>query len=331
MKKMQLGVFTSVLACLMSTQAFALTVTVTIPPLASMVAPLLSADDKIEVLLQDGSSPHGFALRPSHLKAMQAADINLAVGSPVDAWAHKILHSLDDKTLMLNELPKVETLPFRQGGLWEKKVRAPAVHNEGHNHQDEPKQNDKHDDGHDHGHDHAKLSYDGHLWMSPINAKVMILTFSERLQVLQPERKAEIAHKTEAWLEALAQTEQQIAQQLAPIQTKPFMVLHDGFQYFEQYFGLNGVGSIRLNPEVQPSIKRVLQLRNAIKAQGVQCIFKEPQFPDKQVLSLAKQAEVKVGELDPMGLIYRQEGQRFVNFDGYLQGLANGFIGCLHD
>lgn len=291
-----------------------LNITVTIPPLAGMIAPLLQPDDNIVILLQEGASPHGFALKPSHLKLLSESDVNLAIGTPVDAWAQKSLQRYVDKTLLLNALPDIERLPIRQGGLWEKKL---------------PAGKESHDHGHDH-HQHSEMRFDGHLWMSIPNAKILIEAFVERLKTLRPEQSVMIEQATQDWLAKIAQAQNRVQQLLANEKAKPFMVLHDGFQYFEHHFGLNGIGSIRLNPEVQPSVKRLLSLRRTLQEQNVQCIFKEPQFPDKQIVTLAENTSVKIGELDPMGYVYAKQNQAdFVNYDQFILSLGQSYASCL--
>ena len=301
-------------------------VTVTIPPLASMIAPLLDKDDQLTVLLPDGQSPHGFALRPSHLKAISQADLVVQIGSPVDAWAAKSIARFAKQSIAMADLPGVEKRPIRQGGLWEKKLPKIDQDVSAHPHNE---QDDHHEHKAAHDHDHSAFHYDGHLWMSVVNAELMIKAVSAKLQQLNPEQKQQIAQRTRVWLQQIADAKQQTQQRLQAVSDKPFMVLHDAFQYFEHSFGLNGVGSMRLNPEVQPSLKRLLQLRQIIREQQVVCIFKEPQFPDKQVLSLAKGGQLQVGELDPMGSTYKNSNEAYLPYSRFIEKLGEQFYQCL--
>ncbi len=116
-----------ILAGLVSWQAHALQVTVTIPPLAAMVKPYLTPDDTLTVLLSPGASPHGFQFRPSHLTALNEADLILTVGSGVDRWADKAIRqmmaeraaSADDKTPtpVWVVMQKQPAWPFCRNGL----------------------------------------------------------------------------------------------------------------------------------------------------------------------------------------------------------------------
>jgi zinc transport system substrate-binding protein len=307
-------------------------VVVSIPPLAGLIAPLLSEDDQLHVLLQPGVSPHGFQLKPSHLKQISEANLLVAVGSPVDQWMHKAsaAQSSTPHITMLG-LDGVLRLHLRQGGLWESH-RAK-------------------DDGHQHEHEHAlpntpnspsasktNMAYDGHLWMSWHNALLMVKAVSQQLQTANPNDAAQIQQRTQAWLARLVASQDRIAAQLQPLSKQGFLVLHDAFQYYETQFGLHGVGSIRLNPELPPSLKRIGELRDKIQSGQVQCIFKEPQFPEKNVLSVVQGLSVKVGELDPMGTLYvfnqakltpNQPKRDYVEYDVMMQALADAFTDCL--
>ncbi len=323
----------------LASNASALTVTVSIPPLAGIIAPLLGPADELNILLKPGVSPHGFQLKPSHVKQLQDSDLVISVGTPVDGWIEKPLQLVNKTPIAMALLTNVERLALRQGGLWEKK----------HAHNAEPKQSEhvsdmdehatdehssgKHDSG-NHSTEHhndkqvENRRLDGHIWMSLHNAQQMVLEVSQQLQIMLPERKQTIQQRTTDWLAQLDKTNQLIIARLAKVQSEPFLVLHDAFQYFEHQYGLNGVGSIRLNPELAPSLKRVHELRERIKSGHVTCLFKEPQFPEKRVMSVASGLGIKLGSLDPMGTSYALD-KPFMPYDAFLEALANQFSNCL--
>ncbi len=312
----------------------ALTVTVSIPPLAGIIAPLLGPQDELHVLLKPGVSPHGFQLRPSHVKLLQDSDLVISVGTPVDGWIEKPLQLVNKTPIAMAHMANVERLALRRGGLWEKK----------HIHNDEPQLSepdsgtDEHETGEhetdNHSADHhdekpvENSHLDGHVWMSLHNAEQMVLAVSQQLQAMQPEQKKVIQQRATDWLSQLEKTNKVIIARLASIQAEPFLVLHDAFQYFEHQYALNGVGSIRLNPELAPSLKRVHELRERIKSGHVTCLFKEPQFPEKRVMSVVTGLDVKLGSLDPMGASYASD-KPFIAYDAFLEALANEFFNCL--
>lgn len=296
-------------------QLQAIQVTVSTPPLAGLIKPLLGPNDNLMVLLQAGASPHGFQLKPSHLRSIQQSDVIFSIGTPVDGWLNKTLSKVDKPVLKMSEMPNLFTLPLRRGGLWDLKGQAEHNH-DGHNHKP------------------AKWHYDGHIWLSPTNAHLFVEQAAELLKQLDSVEAHQVEARKQAWLLKLSETEHALTQQLATVKDRPFVVLHDAYQYFEHYFNLNGVGSIRLNPEIAPSLKRVQALRESIKASRVSCIFKEPQFPEKRVLAVVHGLDINVGSLDPMGsfssaqdLVLAKEG--YLTYDMLLKNLADAMHRCL--
>lgn len=318
-----------------STTSQAVTITTSIPPLAGMIAPLLSENDHIQVILKPGASPHGFQLKPSNLEDLAKSDLILWVGTPVDNWMKKPIENLDVTAISMLEVPGLEQLPIRQGGLWDKKRHQHDVSNEEHSEEHHTQEvNDNHE--HEHLHDEHKQGLprmDGHLWMSLQNAKALIGQVSKELQKLEPQKADVIQQRTQAWLKKLTQTDLQIRIQLHDYKEQPYMVLHDAFQYFEHRYELNGIGSIQLNPSVSPSLKRVSEIREKIKQGGISCVFKEPQFPAKRVLAVTKGIDVRVGSLDPIGLVSKQKHQQYgtdyLPYDVFMSQLASQFHQCL--
>lgn len=319
-----MGVFLVSLASNVS----ALTVTVSIPPLAGIIAPLLGPTDELHILLKPGLSPHGFQLKPSHVKLLQDSDLVISIGTPVDGWIEKPLQLVNKTPIAMAHMKSVERLALRQGGLWEKK----HIHNDNpqlSEHESDEGVIDNHSAADHHNEKPVENSHlDGHIWMSLFNAKQMVLAVSQQLQVRLPGQKKVIQQRAVDWLAQLDKTDQLIITRLSKVQAEPFLVLHDAFQYFEHHYGLNGVGSIRLNPELAPSLKRVHELRERIKEGHVTCLFKEPQFPEKRVISVVSGLDVKLGSLDPMGSSYALD-KTFMPYDAFLEALANEFSNCL--
>jgi len=66
-----------------------------------MIQPYLTDEDELVVLLEPGASPLGFQFRPSHLVALQHADLLLTLGNSVDTWIEKPLNSVYRKHRLL--------------------------------------------------------------------------------------------------------------------------------------------------------------------------------------------------------------------------------------
>ena len=72
--------------------------------------------------------------------------------------------------------------------------------------------------------------------------------------------------------------------------------------------------------------RRISQLRDAIVAGRVACIFREPQFPPKLIESLDEGTKVRIGVLDPLGAALTPGPTLYPDL---LRGLARSLTGCL--
>ena len=136
-------------------------------------------------------------------------------------------------------------------------------------------------------------SFDTHLWLDPQNAKAILAHLTNVLSDISPAHRATFEANASATAGRLDTLQAEITKELEPVAGKPFIVFHDAYQYFEKRFGLQAVGSITLNPEVQPGAKRIKELRGRLEAGGAVCIFSEPQFEPKLVATLIEGTKVR--------------------------------------
>lgn len=287
----------SVFALLLSSTAWAQPkVVVSVKPVHSLVAGVLDGIGEAELLLSGGESPHSYALRPSQARALAAADLVFWVGPDLETFLTRALRSLsaDARVVRLSEAPGLELLPMRSGGVWD-------AHDHDHGH------------GHGHGHEHASDSHghakkhqqeggsDPHLWLDPGNAQAIVAIALAELQKLFPEQRERLAANAAQLTERLAVLDAELGRQLAPVREMPFVVFHDAYQYLEQRYGLNAVGSISLNPERTPGAQRVREVQRLIRERGARCVFAEPQFTPRLVDTVMQGSGARLGVLDPLG------------------------------
>lgn len=300
----------------------AVQVTVTIPPLAGMVQPFLTDEDKLVVLLEPGMSPHGFQFRPSHLMALQHADLVVTVGNSVDSWVDKPLKQRLHESQSEEHSVAVITMQKQPGLVVYAKSTLPQRRGLGM----KSVEND-----HEHHHsnaDHEHENLDPHIWLSIANARLMLPVIAAQLEALQPSREAEIQAISERLVAEYQQLDQQISAWLEAVKDVPYLVLHDGYQYFERAYGLEHLGVVQVSEELKTSIKQVFALRALIQDKGVRCVFKEPQFSDQQLGYIIKGLSVTIGELDPLGQGQTPE-QAKLDYRHLMRQLAISILGCL--
>jgi zinc transport system substrate-binding protein len=89
---------------------------------------------------------------------------------------------------------------------------------------------------------------------------------------------------------------------------------------------LTAAGAITVSPEVQPSAKRLSEIRGKIKTLGVTCVFAEPQFKSKLVATVIEGTGAKAGTLDPEGASVEAGDGAYA---ALLRNLAQGLTSCL--
>ena len=309
MKKLLLAALVGV-----SCQTFAAPkVVATIKPLHSLVAQVMDGVGEPELLIKQGS-PHGYQMKPADAKSVAEADVVIYVSHELETFLPPLLEKSEKAHVVeWANLPNLFPLPTRHGGMWEEGE-------EGHDHHDH-----EHEHGHDH-HGHHHGTYDAHLWLSIGRSKLLLAQTAETLAAADPENASkyqENATKAAAALDALQQA---LTAKLQPVQKQPFMVFHDAYQYFEKDYGLDAVGTVRVDPEHEPGAKRIGELHQMIANNKVACLFSEPQFPAKIVDKLAEGGKVKTAVLDPVGADLAPGKAMY----GQLLGnLADSLVGCL--
>ena len=297
-------------------------VVTTIKPLHSLVAQVMDGVGEPELLIKQGS-PHGYQMKPADAKNVAEADLILYVSHELETFMPPLLKkSGKEHSIEWAALPNLYPLPTRHGGMWEE-----GDDDDDHDHGDH--HHHEHEHGHEQGHDHHGHhhgAYDAHLWLSIARSKLLLEQTATELAAIDPANAAKYrdnAAKAAADLDALKTG---LTTNLQPVQTRPFMVFHDAYQYFEQDYDLDAVGTVRVDPEHEPGAKRISELHQMIADHKIVCLFSEPQFPAKIVTKLAADGNVKTAVLDPVGAdlapgktMYRQ----------LLTNLADNLAGCL--
>jgi zinc transport system substrate-binding protein len=272
---------------LMSNSALAAPrVIASIVPVHSIVALVMGEVGTPELLFSGRNSEHTATLSPQQLSGLGKADVVFMIGSGLE---HKLVQisgseAVGGKTFTaLSEAAGIKTLPVRQGGTFEI-------------HEHEEQEGEEHDD-----HDEAILKFDPHVWLDPENAKAMTNAVAADLSRIDPGNAKSYEANAAATLTSLDQLTAEISADTKPLQSKPFVVFHDAYQYFEKRFGLAAVGSISDVSASAPSAKRLNEIRRKLEETKAICVFREPQFDAKYVTVVLEGSKAKEGVLDPIG------------------------------
>ena len=301
-------------------------VVVTIKPLHSLVSGVIGDTGKAELLVKGYASPHGFQLKPSQVKSLQEATIVFSIHEKLETFLQRAISNIPGGVTQSTvvESARMKLLPVREGGAWE-----------GHDHGHHEEKHEKHakDKGHDDhkGHDEHKGhdnhdDGDVHVWLTPKNATKIIKAVTRDLSKVFPQNRNEYKANARNYIKKLEKLDSEIKTRLKDIKTKPYIYFHDAFQYFETTYGLNGVGTISVEPDESPSPKRLSEIRKKIAETNASCVFKEPQFSDRVINAVVNQTSARVGTLDPLGAEIDSGPDMYFTL---LSNIANSLHSCL--
>lgn len=277
---------------------------VSLAPLHSLAAGVTEGVSEPLLLYRRQQSPHGSGLSPDQLRNLTSADLLVWVGPELETGLARLVNRLPDGAAEFrwHDYDSGMALYESREALFE--TRAAHLH-----------------DDHDHG------ALDPHFWLDPRNGARFSEALAERLAQLDPANSEHYRRNATAQAERLQRLYDELAAQLAPVSDRPFIVFHDGFQYFERAFNLNVLGALVVTPEIPPGPRTVAQLaERANAAEGV-CLFHEPQFSERWLQPLAAAVPNSyLADIDPLGSKLAPGDDLYVRI---LTGLADDLSRCL--
>ena len=346
-------------------------VVASIKPIHSLATYLMEGVAKPKLIVDGYASPHGFALKPSHAKMLQEADLIFWVGEDLESFLEKPLNTIAKKAenIELMEIKGLNKLKFRERNIFDGHDDHDHGHKEdkhkeddhddhdhkkkdghkeddhddhdhkkkdGHKEDDHDhahKKKDDHDDHDDHGHKkkddhddhegHHHGEHDPHIWLDPINAKVILNEMVEHLIENDPNNASTYKSNLNIALKDLDQLTVDVMTELN--KSTPSIVFHDAYQYFEERFNVKVLGAFTVNTDVMPGAEQLAEIREIIEHDKITCIFSEPQFNPDIINAVAKDMDIKTGVLDPLGATL--DPGKDLYFD-LIKNMSKSFKGC---
>ena len=310
-----------------------LKVVTSIKPIHSLASYLMDGIGKPELIVDGYASPHGFSMKPSHAKMLQNADLIFWIGEDLEGFLEKTLKSIAKKAekIELIEIKGLNVLKFRERNIFDEHDHddhddhgKKEDDHDDHDH-DEHAKKEEHDDHDDHdGHEgHAHGEYDPHIWLDPMNAKVILNEMVEHLIENDPTNEAKYKSNLDKALKEIDKLTIEVMTDLN--NSVSSIVFHDAYQYFEKRFNVNILGAFTVNTDVMPGAEQLAEIREIIEHDKVACIFSEPQFNRDIINAVAKDMKIKTGVLDPLGATLDSGKDLYFKL---IRNMSASFKGC---
>ena len=315
-------------------------VVTTIQPLHSLISNVMGNKGKLDLILEGTASPHSFTLKPSHAKMLENANVIFWIDKDLESFLEKPLKSIPKKAKVVHliDISGLEIHKFREKNIYgghddhDKHGHKEDKHDDhdkhGHKedkHDDHDKhghKEDKHDDHDKHGHKedkhddhdkhgHAHGEFDVHIWLDPNNAKVIVKEVVNQLATLDSKNSDFYKKNAKKTLNKLDNLINKIDKSIN--KKASFVTFHDAYQYFEKRFGIEALGALTINTDIQPGAKQIEEIQHLVEDKNIKCIFSEPQFNPKLINMIAKSSGAKTGILDPLGSSYKHGNDLYFN------------------
>lgn len=264
-----------------------LKVVVSIKPFHSLVSTVMQGVSEPALLLNGNNSPHTYSLRPSAAVKLQNADLVFWGGENLEGFLAKPIHSLaaGARVVSFEDTPGLILRPFRSVKEWQE------LDPESKNDQDHVKKREI----------NRLPGNDPHIWLDPLNAQKITQYLVQILSEFDPKNAQTYHSNGKKTILRLSDLNIQLETKMSSVSSKPYIVFHDAYQYFEKRYQLNPIASVTVSSGTSTSVGRLIDIRKKIKIKKVLCIFTEPQFSPKLVQTVISGTAVKKGILDPIG------------------------------
>lgn len=277
-----------VTALLCSASRADVNIVTTIKPLQMIAEAVVRETGSVSSIVDPRQSPHHFSISPSDRISLARADMTLWIGPSFETHVSEFFAQAQLRTKTIT----VIDMP----GL--------RLHTVGED------------------------QIDDHLWLDTANAILIARAIADRAAELDPANAASYRHNLQQFDAELEARNQQIVEMFRPPYTASYAVYHNAYQYFEQQFGLQHDLVILEDPEVQPGIRQIVQLREEVKQQQPSCLLLEYDSSVELLRTVLNGHELDLITVDLLGSDVNSGANAYSEF---VSNLADDFHQCLYE
>ena len=273
----------------------------------------LIGQDRVEVvdLIDGDADAHHWEPTPKLLMQINEADLFLLNGAGLESWLPDVQASLTGK---VKSVDLSDGIALRKG-------------EEDHDH-DEDHDDHKDNDGLDHDdvdqddkeeHEHHHGEFDPHYWLSPKAAAVQAKNIYEALVAADPEGKEVYDANYKVLQEKFEALEREYAEKLKPYSGHSVIVPHEAFGYLFDAYGLKQIGLEGMLADGQPSAKKIAEIVDLAKKEGINTVFYEAYGDDKEAESVAAEIGAKTAPLYMLEAESKEDRAKGENYFTFMQ------------
>lgn len=267
-----------------------LPVIASIYPIADMVQQVGGDYVDVTFVLPAGASPHTFEPKPSLVRTFSSARIFFMIGAGLEFWADKFVKLAGSElmTVVLSQdVDLIETTDHDHENHHHKKGTTVS--------------------------ENKPMVANPHIWLDPVIAKSMVNKITTALCEVDPQNVSYYKQKSLDYLQALDKLHQMIQGTVSNFKMKKYIAFHASWDYFARRYGLESLGVIEAAPGRNPTPIQIKNIVAMINKYHIRAVFAEPQLNYQAAKVIAREADVKVLLLDPMGNPKQKYGNTYMD------------------
>ena len=235
-------------------------------------------------ILPFGTDPHSFEPTPKLMASIEKSSLVILSGAGLEPWVDAIefkVKSVDiSKYVKLRELGEHEF--------------------EFHAHHDEQCA-------------HTKI--DPHYWLDFSNMIIATDVITEELIELEPKNRGFYLDNRDKYLKVLKKLEKSYKRYLSSCNLDTVILNHNAISYLAENYGFHAESLSGLSPEANPTPADIKRVFKSIKEHGASTIFFENFVSSKMMQTIAKDANVKIDSIEPLGNITADEAKANTTYE----------------
>jgi zinc transport system substrate-binding protein len=262
---------------LSAASAQAVSIVVTVHPLALLLHEIGGEEVDVHVLVPPGASPHSFEPKPSDLVRLARADGFLSIGGGLDDWAGRL-------STTAGRTDNIATLL----GLVGKKDDA----HHGHGAQSEAHGDDDDDDEH---------GDDPHIWLDPMLVEREIVpALSGFLARVDPANAALYSARADQFRKRLVKLDKEVEALLAS-DARHYVAFHNAWRHFAARYDLHEIAVVQEMAGEEPTPRELGNLVREARRAKLESILIEPQLDPRLAVTISAEFGGTTVLVDPLG------------------------------
>jgi zinc transport system substrate-binding protein len=237
-------------------------------PLAFAAEAIAGDHASVSNLVPEGVEPHDIELTSSQVVAISEADVLVFVGRGFQPALERLATDLGDGA--------VDVLAGPAGARRSSEGEAAGRS------------------------DLGEVAPDPHVWLDPTRMAAIADAIADRLAGLDPDNAVAYRRNGRALRTALRALDRRFDRGLAHCAGRQIITSHEAFGYLAHRYDLTQIGIAGLDPESEPSPKRVAEVTDFARAHDVTTIFFETLVSPRVAETIAAEAGLRTAVLDPL-------------------------------